>query len=299
MRFCVVELPGRTGPVLAVGRDGSVVPLDAPPSLRGALEQLGPEGLTALAREASTAPVPLEQVRRWWPPVPDPRTFRDFYAFEEHVRTARAKRGQDMIPEWYEIPVFYYSNPCTFRGHDEPVRRPRYTQELDFELEVACVIGREVINARGEQAEQAIFGWTVLNDLSARDMQRREMKCMLGPAKGKDFASVLGPWVVTPDELADRRVRPGVYDLAMVARRNGRQISRGNFRTITHSFVQMIERASEEVPLYPGDVIGSGTVGTGCILELGPENAGGWLQPGDVIELEIERLGVLRTPIAE
>ena len=120
---------------------------------------------------------------------------------------------------------------------------------------------------------------------------------MLGPAKGKDFASAIGPWVVTKDELADRRVGPGRYDLTMVARKNGVEISRGNFKDITHDFTKMIERASRDVTLFPGDLIGSGTVGTGCILEIGPEASDGWLEPGDTIELEIDRLGVLTTPI--
>ncbi|MCH7813927.1 MAG: fumarylacetoacetate hydrolase family protein, partial [Planctomycetes bacterium] len=134
-------------------------------------------------------------------------------------------------------------------------------------------------------------------DLSARDLQRQEMKCMLGPAKGKDFATAIGPFVVTKDELEDKRVGPGRYDLTMVARKNGREISRGNLKSITFDFTRLIERASADAPLFPGDIIGSGTVGTGCILELGPETTDGWLQPGDTIELEIDRLGTLTTPI--
>jgi fumarylacetoacetate (FAA) hydrolase len=231
------------------------------------------------------------------PPVPDPRTLRDFYAFEQHVKTCRAQRGLEMVPEWYQFPVFYFSNPTTLKGHNEPVRRPAATRALDFELEIAAVIGRQVENASGAEAEAAIFGFTIFNDLSARDLQAAEMKCGLGPAKGKDFASVLGPVVVTCDELADRRVGPGKYDLTMIARKNGREISRGNMKDLYFDFTQMIARASADAALYPGDILGSGTVGTGCILELGPENTGGWLEPGDVIELEIDRIGVLRTPI--
>ena len=297
MRFCLVEFKGGHGPNLAIERNGGLVPLDAPASLRGALDAHGSAGLIKLAEAAKAKPVPPDQVTRWLPPVPDPRTFRDFYAFEQHVKTCREKRGQQMVPEWYNIPVFYFSNPGSLRGHNEPVKKPASTKELDFELEVGCIIGAEVRDVSGEAAENAIFGYTVLNDLSARDLQREEMKCMLGPAKGKDFASAIGPWVVTTDELADKRVGPGRYDLAMCARKNGKEISRGNFKDITHGFTKLLERASRDVTLFKGDLIGSGTVGTGCILELGAENTGGWLEPGDIIELEIERLGVLRTPI--
>ena len=297
MRFCLVELERGLGPVLCVERDGGVLPLDAPASVRCALEQLGPDGLRDRAKAATGEPIDLAKVTRWLPPVPNPRTFRDFYAFEHHVKAARALRGQEMIPTWYEIPVFYFSNPSSLRGHQEPVKKPASTGELDFELEVACIIGSEVHNVSGSTAEEAIFGYTILNDFSARDLQREEMKCMLGPAKGKDFATSIGPWVVTVDELADVRVGPGRYNLTMVARKNGKEISRGSFKDLTHDFSKLIKRASADVTLYPGDLIGSGTVGTGCILEIRPENAGGWLQPGDTIELEIDRLGVLTTPI--
>lgn len=297
MRYCLVELEGQGTPVLAVKSDGGLLVLDAPPSLRGALEQYGDQGLIDLARSATGQTVPLDKVARWLPPVPDPRSFRDFYAFEQHVKTCREKRGQQMLPEWYEFPVFYFSNPGSLRGHQEAVKKPASTNELDLELEVACIMGRQVMDVSGDQAEDAIFGYLVLNDLSARDLQRTEMKCMLGPAKGKDFASVIGPWVVTKDELSDRRVGPGRYDLSMLARKNGKEISRGNFKDITHDFTKLIERASRDATLYPGDLIGSGTVGTGCILELGPDTTDGWLTPGDTIELEIEELGVLTTPI--
>jgi 2-keto-4-pentenoate hydratase/2-oxohepta-3-ene-1,7-dioic acid hydratase in catechol pathway len=297
VRFCLVELEGEPEPRLAVERSGGLTPLNAPPSLRGALERFGPNGLVAQANNTKTSVLPLSKVARWHPPVPDPRTFRDFYAFEQHVKAARARRGQEMIPEWYQIPVFYFSNPTSLRGHLEPVKKPASTKELDFELEVGCVIGKQVQDVHGPTAEDAIFGYLVLNDWSARDLQRQEMKCMLGPAKGKDFATSIGPWVVTKDELADRRVGPGQYDLTMLARKNGKEISRANFKDIHYDFTKLLERASCDVTLFPGDLIGSGTCGTGCILELGPEAAGGWLQPGDVLELEIERLGTLTTPI--
>jgi fumarylacetoacetate (FAA) hydrolase len=229
-------------------------------------------------------------------PVPDPPAFRDFYAFEAHVRAARARRGLEMVPEWYEAPVFYFSNPGALLGHGEPLAAPRYTAELDFELEVACVIGIGGRDIPAAEAERYIAGYTILNDWSARDVQRREMRVGLGPAKGKDFATSAGPCLVTPDELADRRAGRA-FDLEMTARINGRTVSRGNLGEIHYGFPEMIERASQGAALRPGDLIGTGTVGTGCILELGPDATGGWLGPGDVVELEVERLGVLRTPI--
>jgi fumarylacetoacetate (FAA) hydrolase len=299
MRFCVVEIADLQGPRLCVARGEEWLPLDAPPSLRDALERFGSRDLTATAQRATGRTYSTDRVRRWLPPTPNPRTFRDFYAFEQHVKAARARRGQDMIPTWYQMPVFYFSNPTSLKGHLEPVRKPASTAELDFELEVACVIGEDVQDVRGEAAERAIFGYLILNDWSARDLQREEMKCLLGPAKGKDFATSLGPWVATPDEHADRRVGPGKYDLAMAARKNGREISRSKSNTIYYDFTQLLERGSRDARLFRGDLVGSGTVGTGCILELGPEAVGGWLQPGDVMELEIERLGVLTTPILE
>lgn len=234
-------------------------------------------------------------------PIPRPSSFRDFYAFEAHVKTARAKRGLDMIPEWYDFPVFYFSNAAAFSGTEAVIRRPKATQWLDFELEIACVIGKEGIDIPVDRAAEYIAGYAVLNDWSARDLQREEVKVGLGPAKGKDFATSMGPWLVTPEELEDRKL-PGPqgnrYDLTMTARVNGIEYSRGNFRDIHYTFAQMIARASADCPLYPGDVIGSGTVGTGCILELGADRYD-WLKPGDVVELEVERLGVLRNRICD
>jgi 2-keto-4-pentenoate hydratase/2-oxohepta-3-ene-1,7-dioic acid hydratase in catechol pathway len=299
LRFCLVQLKGQSVAKLAVEVQGGLVPLETKPSLRGALEDHGAKGLMDLAASARSRgkPLPFGEVGRWFPPVPDARTFRDFYAFEQHVKAARARRGQEMVPTWYEIPVFYFSNPTSMKGHLEPVKKPGSTKELDFELEIACVIGEDVSDVSGEAAERAIFGYTVLNDFSARDLQREEMKCMLGPAKGKDFASSLGPWVVTADELADRRVGPGRYDLGMFARKNGKAVSKANVKDMYYDFTKLLERGSRDVTLYRGDILGSGTCGTGCILELGPEATDGWLKPGDTIELEIERLGTLTTPI--
>jgi fumarylacetoacetate (FAA) hydrolase len=236
---------------------------------------------------------PLETVQLY-PPLPRPMSLRDFYAFEQHVANAFANRDRPVPPEWYQFPVFYYSNANAIFGSGEAIPYPSYTQELDYELEVACVIGKPCINISAEKAGQYIFGYTLFNDWSARDVQRIELKVGLGPAKGKDFASSLGPWIVTPDELADRATgRPGVYDLQMCARVNGVERSSGNWKDIHYSFGDMIARASQDAYLLPGDVLASGTVGSGCLLEL-TKGKGPWLQPGDIVELEAERLGVLR-----
>ncbi len=233
-------------------------------------------------------------------PIPEPPSVRDFYAFEQHVKSARARRGLSMISEWYEIPTFYFTNNSEIYGHDEPVPYPVGSKELDIELEIACVIGREGKDIPVEEAASYIAGYTIMNDWSARDFQRKDMKLNLGPGKGKDFATSLGPWLVTPDELASRRSGSGAserYDMTMLARVNGKEISHGNFNQIYYSFPQMIAWASRNARLRIGDVLGSGTVGTGCLLELGTE-VHPWFQRGDIIELEIEGVGVLRNRIA-
>src|SRR6185312_5973186 len=232
-------------------------------------------------------------------PIPDPPSVRDFYAFEQHVKAARALRGAGMIPEWYQIPTFYFTNNSEIYGHDEPVPYPVGSNELDIELEIACVIGREGKDIPVEEAGNYIAGYTIMNDWSARDFQRLDMKLNLGPGKRKDFATSLGPWLVTSDELAARRSGSGAserYDMTMLARVNGKEISRGNFNQIYYSFPQMIAYASRNVRLRPGDVIGSGTVGTGCLLEIGTE-VHPWFQRGETIELEIDGIGVLRNTI--
>jgi fumarylacetoacetate (FAA) hydrolase len=232
-------------------------------------------------------------------PILEPPSIRDFYAFEQHVKAVRAKRGLEMIPEWYEIPTFYFTNNSEIYGHDEPVPYPIGSKELDIELEIASVIGREGKDIPVEEAANYIAGYTIMNDWSARDFQRKDMKLNLGPGKGKDFATSLGPWLVTPDELASLRIGTGTserYNMTMLARVNGREISRGNFNQIYYSFPQMIAWASRNARLRIGDVLGSGTVGTGCLLELGTE-IHPWFQRGDVIELEIEGIGVVRNRI--
>lgn len=232
-------------------------------------------------------------------PLPRPPSLRDFYAFEEHVMKAHANRGKPVPEEWYQFPVFYFSNANAVFGPEQPIPYPAYSQALDYELEIACIIGKTGENILEEAAEEHIFGFTIFNDWSARDEQKQEMRVGLGPAKGKDFASSFGPWIATLDELIDKFTgRIGVYDLEMVARINGEKRSRGNWRDIYFSFGQMIARASAGVTLYPGEILGSGTVGSGCLLEL-TGGDGPWLQPGDEVVIAVERLGKLRNTIAE
>lgn len=249
-----------------------------------------------LARDPSGVPsYPLGEVRLS-APLPHPGSFRDFYAFEEHVRNARARRGLQVPEEWRRFPAFYFSNHGAIFGPEDQIRPPSGTRQMDFELEIGCIIGRPGHDIPVEAASRFIAGYCVLNDWSARDIQAEEMKVGLGPAKGKDFATSIGPAIVTPDEIDDARAGKG-YDLSMTVRRNGRVISRGSWKSIFWSFEEMIARASRDVWLRPGDLLGSGTVGTGCILELGPESAGGWLEAGDRIDLEVERLGMLSNTI--
>ena len=228
-------------------------------------------------------------------PLPKPVSFRDFVAFETHVKNATKRNGDTVAPEWYEMPIFYFSNHNAMKGPDEDVKRPSKCIRLDYELELACVIGKEGKNISADEAEDYIFGYTILNDWSARDLQMKEMKVLLGPAKGKDFATSIGPYLLTKDELESYRIDDR-FDLEMTASVNGEILSRGNFKDIYYSFGEMIERASEEVTLYPGDIIGSGTVGFGCIMEIGTE-VHRWLEPGDEVELKITGLGSLKNKI--
>jgi fumarylacetoacetate (FAA) hydrolase len=201
-------------------------------------------------------------------------------AFEEHIRNARANRGREVPEAWFQIPVFYFSNPAAIYRDGEDVPRPADTAALDYELELACVIGAD---GRPE-------GFTIMNDFSARDLQALEMQVGLGPAKGKDFATALGPVLVSPDEL------PSDLDMRAIARVNGEVRTDSRTGSMHYSWEQLLETAARNTPgLLPGDVLGSGTVGRGCILEHGDER---WLAPGDEVELEIEGIGVLRNRIA-
>ena len=219
-------------------------------------------------------------------PLPNPNSLRDFLAFEAHTQKGYERRGQQIPEQWYKIPVYYKGNHRSMVGPDEPVVWPRFTQKLDYELELACIIGKQGRDVQEGDASKYIFGYAVLNDFSARDIQMEEMICRLGPAKGKDFATAMGPYIVTADEIPDPR------NLRMTARINGELWSDGNAGTSHWTWQQMIAHVSNEEDLYPSDILGSGTVGGGCGYELDR-----WIQPGDTVELEIEGLGKLRNLI--
>lgn len=303
MRLATLQLDAESRPIPVVGApDGSWIPLSLVHGSDSArLEELLPDILAqgdSLARR-----VAAWKGRRHGPeggrllsPILHPPSFRDFYGFESHVRTARAKRGLDVPPAWFDIPVFYFSNPRALVGTAAEVWAPAGCAELDYELELGIIIGQGGRDIAPAQAWNHVAGFAVLNDFSARDLQRLEMTVGLGPAKGKDFATALGPWLVTRDEFAGR-IDGERLALEMTARVNGREYSRGNTASLHHSIPRMIAQASRDADLFPGDLLGTGTVGTGCLLELGPEVHGGWLRPGDVVELEIELIGTLRTRI--
>jgi fumarylacetoacetate (FAA) hydrolase len=218
-------------------------------------------------------------------PVPEPPSLRDFFAFEGHVATGWKLRGGEVPPAWYAAPTFYFSNPASIHGPGQPVRRPEAARMLDFELEIAAVIG----------AGGAIAGFALLNDWSARDVQREEMTVGLGPAKGKDFATSLGPWLVTPDELPYEDGRLRIEATASV---NGRELTRSDAAEQHFSWPELVAHAARDTRLRPGDVLGSGTLNRGCLLELGPLEGDRWLEPGDVVALSADGLGTLETTIA-
>ena len=235
-------------------------------------------------------------------PVPNPPSVRDAYAFRQHVATARRNRGLEMIPEFDEIPIFYFTNHhAVFGEGDFPVRQ-RHTEKLDFELECAAVIGRGGRNISTSDADGYIAGFMIMNDLSARVLQMQEMKLNLGPAKGKDFGSTFGPWLVTKNELEPYKQSSSDgdrYDLTMKAFVNDIQVSEDTLANMTWTFAQIIKRVSYGVDIFPGDIIGSGTCGTGCFLELNGSKItkNQWLNPGDIVSLEIEGLGTLKNKI--
>lgn len=243
-------------------------------------------------------------------PVPHPTSCRDGYAFRQHVEAARRNRNVDMIPEFDQYPIFYFTNHNSIQGPGDVYCMPDHFEKLDFELEAAIVISKPGRNIPAEEADDYIAGLMIMNDLSARRLQMEEMLLNLGPAKGKDFSTVIGPMLVTLDELQPYEVpckeqhTGKAWNLTMKCRVNGIQVSEGNLADMDWTFAEIIERCSYGVNLYPGDVIGSGTVGTGCFLELNgtgkrtqPDYQEQWLQPGDVVELEIDALGTLTNTI--
>ncbi|WP_316803862.1 fumarylacetoacetate hydrolase family protein [Pedobacter nototheniae] len=243
-------------------------------------------------------------------PVPHPASCRDGYAFRQHVAAARRNRKVEMIAEFDQYPIFYFTNHNAIQGPGEIECMPDHFEKLDFELEVAVVIGKKGRNIKAAEADEYIAGYMVMNDMSARTLQMEEMLLNLGPAKGKDFSTVIGPWLVTPDELASYKVEAkkghvgAAYNLKMTCRVNGVELSNGNMADMDWTFAEIIERCAYGVDILPGDVIGSGTVGTGCLLELNgtgllndPGYTVQWLQPGDVVEMEITGLGALSNTI--
>jgi fumarylacetoacetate (FAA) hydrolase len=277
-RICSLRAPdGGQG----VGElEGDVVHLLTAGSI---LECLAGEG-----RERTGESQPVDNVTLF-APVPDPPSVRDFYAFERHVAAGAALRGAEVPKYWYAAPAFYFSNPASIHGPGEPVRRPPSVELLDFELEVAAVIG-----AGGE-----IAGFTLMNDWSARDVQAGEMTVGLGPHKAKDFAISLGPWLVAPDQLPYEDGRLGITASVTV---NGREVARSEAAEQHFSWPEIVEQAGRDTRLRPGDVLGSGTLAGGCLLELGPQDFGDgrgerWIEPGDVVALHAEGLGTLESPV--
>jgi len=258
---------------------------------------------------SSNRGIPLKDVQLL-APVPLPTSCRDGYAFRQHVAAARRNRKADMIPEYDQYPIFYFTNHHSITGAGEIKCMPDHFEKLDFELEAAIVICKQGRNIKAADADEYIGGLMIMNDLSARRLQMEEMLLNLGPAKGKDFSTAIGPWLVTLDELQQFEIAAKenhvgtAWNLRMQCHINGKQVSDGNVGDMDWTFAEIIERASYGVDLYPGDVIGSGTVGTGCFLELNgtgklndPDYTEQWLQPDDVVEMEIDGLGKLSNTI--
>ena len=244
-------------------------------------------------------------------PVPNPTSCRDGYAFRQHVAAARRNRKVDMIAEFDQYPIFYFTNHNAIQGPGNIPVMPDHLKKLDFELEAAVVLGRKGRNVRAADADKYIAGYMIMNDMSARTLQMEEMLLNLGPAKGKDFSTVIGPWMVTPDELEQYKTsaKPNhtgaAYNLTMTCTVNGIEVSRGSVADMDWTFAEIIERCAYGADILPGDVIGSGTVGTGCFLELNgtgklnnPDYKEQWLQVGDVVEMEIDGLGKLSNTIS-
>ena len=233
------------------------------------------------------------------PPI-KPRSLRDAYAFRQHVETSRRNRGLEMIKEFDDFPVYYYSNADAVMGPGNIHIDNIFMNKLDFELEIAILIGKEGMNIDCREADNYIAGFMIMNDFSARDLQMAEMKLNLGPAKGKDFATTIGPFLVTPDELKDQinqTEKGNQISLKMECFINSKKISEDNLKNLSWTFAQIIERVSMGTRIFPGDVIGSGTCATGCFLELNQTNDAQWLKKEDVIELKVESLGTLKNTI--
>lgn len=308
MKLCNFITDGRT--CLGAGIDGRLVNLSATikqmnaPLPGSTIEEL----LTDFPKSFDKLRELIEEAKKrkglvfagkdvkYLPPVGRPGTFRDFYAFEQHVRNARKLRGLDVNPEWFEAPVFYFSNPNTISTTGAVIRFPSESKKWDYELEIGAILGGGGSDLTPEEAEAIIAGYVVVNDWSCRDIQRHEMSSSMGPAKGKDFATSISPFLVTPDEIEDRREGKG-FNLKMTAFVRGEQFSDNKWSTIHFSIPEMIARASKNAAVYPGELFGSGTVGFGCLLERGFDHDL-WLKSGNEVILEIERIGKLVNKIA-
>jgi fumarylacetoacetate (FAA) hydrolase len=268
-----------------------------------ALGEIVDDATTAGPRETDDEAFLDEADLAFGPPILRPPSFRDFYAFEQHVATMWQRRQSEIPEAWYRLPVFYFSNTSEIRGPGDPVWAPRGSSELDFELEVGAIVDTPAFNLSEERASEAIGGYLVVNDWSSRDLQRDESTVRLGPAKGKDFATSIGPWIVTPDELAgawrDGAMAPDLEMTATVLGADGQtvEVSRGSWSSAHYSFAQMLARATADVHVRPGELLGSGTVGTGCLLEVKDSTLERWLEPGDIVTLSIEGIGDLQSPV--
>lgn len=325
MRFVVFSTESQ-GPAVGLLHHGSVIRLEriakaerdpAPPTTLEALIENAKDWRHVVAGydrklkagEYRELGLPISAVKLH-APIQRPASLRDAYAFRQHVATARRNRGVEMIPEFDQFPVFYFTNKDAVQGPGPIHLMPDHFQRLDFELEVAIVTHGTPRNVRAAEADSFVFGYMIYNDLSARALQMDEMLLSLGPAKGKDFANILGPILVTPDELEAHRVPPpaghegALYNLKMSASINGAKVSDGNLAQMDWTFAEILERITYGVTLPPTSVIGSGTVGTGCLLELNgtaklenPNAVPRWLQPGDTVTLEVQELGTLETQV--
>ncbi|SIR27589.1 fumarylacetoacetate hydrolase family protein [Bosea sp. TND4EK4] len=275
-----------------------------PPGL-SLVQLLGDDG-ERLSRAAEQARASPELIVPWedadlLAPIPQPPSLRDFYAFEQHARAGRRSRGLPMAPEWFEIPVFYFTNPAAVVASRSTVKGAPGSLMLDFEAEIAAVVGLPARDVAPEQAGRHIVGLMIMNDWSARDHQRKEAAVGLGPAKGKDFATTLGPYLVTLDELESAR-KGAAFDLSISASVNGRRYTTGNLADISWSFEEMLSFAARGATVRTGDIIGSGTCSTGCILELSQSHGADrfpWLSSGDQVVIEVERLGLIENTIVQ
>lgn len=237
--------------------------------------------------------VPTEEFAKAFSPV----QFRDFYCFEEHVKNGRRSRGLEMLSEWYEFPVFYYSNHMSINGSNDEVEFPKGCMSLDFELEIGAVVGKRIRNANLDQARDAILGFCLVNDWTSRDFQSAEMKLNMGPHKGKDFSTSFGPFIITPDEFTDRKSGKA-FDVEVELLLNGTSLVKNNWSKIQFSFEEMLVRASKNCDVYPGELLATGTVGMGCLMEHNLDRADKkWLQIGDSVELRMQPDLVLRNKI--